>query len=258
MEPGPFYLSVFFTGSSKASNDSLFNVESWKIRILQHLAPRSPKSSEIWCEICTHYLFNQPSNCSFSRWYRQKVRVGSLRGMRGPAPLPRSRQSSRPTDLLESFSLSSSLLPWSDLYLFFPRPLHSLHAAFTASSLKCLALLHFPPPHGCQNDLSKSQIKVPSPQRCPITCWRTSHLLRMSRRASSECESPRLSSTWPTFPWPVPLPILQGPRTGSHHLLRVDPSFSTFLMLFPMPGKPPSLRSFPVFIHLSMLAQALS
>ena len=143
MEPGLFYLSVFFTGSSKASNDSLFNVESWKIRSLQHLAPLSPKSLEIWCEICTHYLFNQPSNCSFSRWYRQEVRVESLRGMRGPAPLPRSRQSSRPSDLLESFSLSSSLFPWSDLYLFFPGPLHSLHNAFTASSLKFLALLLF-------------------------------------------------------------------------------------------------------------------
>ena len=105
------FLSVFFTGSSKASNDSLFNVESWKIRSLQHLAPLSPTSLEIWCEICTHYLFNQPSNCSFSRWYCQEVRERSLRGMRGPAPLPGSRQSSSPTDLLESFSLSSSLLP---------------------------------------------------------------------------------------------------------------------------------------------------
>lgn len=193
MEPGPFYLSVFFTGSSKASNDSLFSVESWKIRSLQHLAPLSPKSLEIWCDTCIHYLFNQPSNCSFSRWYHQEVRVESLRGMRGPAPLPRSRQSSRPSDLLESFSLSSSLLPWSDLYLFFPGPLHSLHNAFTTSSLKFLALFLFPLPHGCQNDLSKPWIKVPSPQRHPITCWRTSHLLRMSQRASGECESPCLS-----------------------------------------------------------------
>lgn len=106
MEPGPFYLSVFFTGSSKASNDSLFNVESWKIRSLQHLAPLSPKSLEIWCEICTHYLFNQPSNCSFSRWYRQEVRVESLRGMRGLLPSPGQGS---PQGRVTSWNLSLSL-----------------------------------------------------------------------------------------------------------------------------------------------------
>lgn len=162
--------------------------------------------------------------------------------MRGPAPLPRSRQSSRPSDLLESFSLSSSLLPWSDLYLFFPGPLHSLHKAFTTSSLKFLALLlflcHTAVKMTFQNHRSRCHLPrgAPSPAGEHLISWGCPR-------------GPLVNVNPPVFPRhgpPLPglSPTLYSRDQNWFSSSSLCGPILLHFMLSPMPGKPPSLSLF--------------
>lgn len=133
-----------FTGSSNASNDSLFNAEIWKIRSIEHLAPLSPsESSEVWCVQSAPIIFSislliAPLQGHIIR-KSQKFETNE-----GPCPSPHVQAVLKAywPHLLEFLPFSPSLLPLPTLRLLSPLPwtpaTNSLRTDFTASDLKAL------------------------------------------------------------------------------------------------------------------------
>ena len=212
---------------------------------------------DLLCAICTHYLFNQPSNCSFSRsHYQEVIGVWDEWGAVPLFPCPGSPQGLLTTPPWISPFLSISTTT-AHSQAFIPSPLDPCNKQppyrFHCLSLKGLTLLLFHPPHSCQNDLSKPQIKLLL--LCLISPEVPHHLLEnispleddLQGLKWPESEPLHLSPAWTTSPCPAPRPTLQGPRTGSCHLLCVVPALLPFLYAVAFAWK----TSSPLFLHLA-------